>query len=250
MYNDLVSIIMPAYNCDKYINEAILSVQQQTVKNWELIIVDDCSKDNTVEVIEQYTKVDNRIKLVKLPINQGVVNARNTALRLARGRYISFLDSDDRWKNEKLEMQLKFMRDIGCSFSFTAYEYIDSESNKINKIVSAPEYQNYEKGLKNTIIGCSTVIIDKSKTGFFDMPELNHGEDHFTWLTLMKNGHMAYGLNMCLSEYRLNPDSLSSNKLNALKNQWKNYRTVANLPLYSCFYYYSCYIFNAILKRI
>ncbi|WP_420488181.1 glycosyltransferase family 2 protein [Gottfriedia acidiceleris] len=241
---------MPAYNCSEYIGEAIESVQKQTFSNWELIIVDDCSSDNTCSVIKYYIDTDVRIHLIKQTHNGGVVKARNTALNIAKGQFVAFLDSDDKWKKDKLQKQLEFMKSNGYAFTFTAYEYMKDNSNKINKVVHAPNHQSYRQGLKNTIIGCLTVMVDRNQTGAFYMPELLHGEDHFTWLGLMKKGFYAYGLDECLSEYRVSNNSLSANKVKALKLQWNNYRSIANLPLYSCIYYFGCYVFNAMLKRI
>lgn len=246
----LVSIIMPAYNSALYISEAIESIQNQTYQNWELIIVDDCSTDSTYSISKKYSDKDNRIKIVCQSSNKGVVQSRNLAIKISKGQYIAFLDADDRWKKYKLEKQIKFMQENEYAFTFTAYEYIGRYFKKEKKIVNAINYQDYNSGLKNTIIGCLTVIVDRMKTGEFYMPNLKHGEDHFTWLLLMKNGFYAYGLNECLAEYRISDNSLSSNKLKALAYQWSNYRNIANLPLCTCIYYFTCYVFNAIFKRI
>lgn len=248
--DDLVSVVMPAYNCSQYIGEAIESVQRQTFSNWELIIVDDCSTDNTCEVINNYALTDKRIKIIKQTHNGGAAKTRNTALEIAKGQFVAFLDSDDKWKKEKLEKQLSFMKKNGYAFTFTGYEYMKDKPDQIKKVVHVPSHQSYKQGLKNTIIGCLTVMIDRSQTGLFYMPDLSHGEDHFTWLGLMKKGFYAYGLDECLSEYRVNNNSISANKAKALKQQWSNYRNIAKLPLHFCIYYFGCYIFNAALKRI
>ena len=245
----LVSIIMPVFNASRYVIESVESIIAQTYNNWELIIVDDCSIDDTLEKIDKYIKRDNRIRVIKLNENLGVAKERNIAIEEANGRYIAFLDSDDKWKYNKLEKQLAFMNKNSYGLSFTAYEYIDSNSDK-GKVVEVPNYQDYKMGLKNTIIGCLTVIVDRQITGEFYMPVISHGEDHFTWLALMKRGFNAYGLNECLAEYRITQTSLSSNKFKSIKMQWKNYRRIAKLPIYKCVYYFGCYILNAILKRV
>lgn len=246
--SDLVSIITPAYNCEKYISEAIESVLSQTYLNWEMIIVNDMSSDNTGSIVNDYIKKDNRIKLINLEQNSGAAIARNTALDKAKGKFIAFLDSDDRWKKDKLEKQIKFMKENNYGFSFSKYEYIIDENNKRQKIFDVPERLNYTQALKNTVIGCLTVVIDKSIVGDFRMPLVRRGQDNLTWLMILKNGNIAYGLNENLAEYRVVNGSLSNNKIIALKRQWKNYRREVKLPLVKCIYYYIFYVLNNIKK--
>lgn len=244
----LVSIITPAYNCEKYIIETIESVLAQTYMNWEMIIVNDVSKDNTEEIIKEYIEKDMRIKLINLKENSGAAVARNTAIGIAKGRFIAFLDSDDRWKKDKLEKQLKFMINNKYGFTFTSYEYIRDENNDKEKIFSVPKSLNYSQALKNTVIGCLTVIIDKEIVGDFRMPLVRRGQDNLTWLMLLEKGNIAYGLNENLAEYRRVEGSLSNNKFKALKRQWFNYRKVIKLPLLKCIYYYCFYILNNLKK--
>lgn len=250
MIKNLVSIIMPAYNSSKYIGEAIESVRSQSISNWELIIIDDCSSDDTYSIAKKYSDLDTRIKVIRQEKNLGVVKSRNYGLKIANGEFVAFLDSDDKWNKYKLEKQLNIMKDNNYAFTFTAYEYITEESEKTGKIVYVPIYQNYDNALKNTIIGCLTVVINRGKTGEFYMPELEHGEDLFTWLEIMKRGFNAYGINECLAEYRISNNSLSSNKVKALKQQWNNYRNIEKISLAKCILYFTCYVFNAVIKRI
>ncbi|MEC1719115.1 glycosyltransferase family 2 protein [Schinkia azotoformans] len=244
----LVSIVTPAYNCEDFISETIDSVLAQTYSNWEMIIVNDKSTDNTVEVINKYVQKDSRIKLINLNENSGAAVARNKAIEKAKGRFIAFLDSDDRWKREKLKKQIDFMNNNNFGFTFTAYEYIKDENNSKDKIFSVPESLNYTQALKNTIIGCLTVIIDRNIVGDFRMPLVRRGQDNLTWLMLLQKGNIAYGLNENLAEYRLVNGSLSNNKFKALKRQWFNYRHVIKLSLLKCIYYYLWYIFNNVRK--
>lgn len=244
----LVSIVTPAYNCEDFISETIISVLAQTYSNWEMIIVNDKSTDNTAEVINKYVQKDSRIKLINLNENSGAAVARNKAIEKAKGRFIAFLDSDDRWKREKLKKQIDFMINNNFGFTFTAYEYIKDENNSKDKIFSVPESLNYTQALKNTVIGCLTVIIDRNIVGDFRMPLVRRGQDNLTWLMLLKKGHIAYGLNENLAEYRRVSGSLSNNKFKALKRQWSNYRNVIKLPFVICVYYYSCYVINNIKK--
>ncbi len=245
---DLVSIITPAYNSEKYISEAIESVLNQTYTNWEMIIVNDVSTDNTELIIKKYVDQDSRIKLINLKENSGAAVARNTALKVAQGRFIAFLDSDDRWKQNKLEKQIKFMLENNYYFTFTSFEYIIDENNSQKKIFRVPKSLNYSEGLKNTSIGCLTVVIDRDKVGDFEMPLVRRGQDNLTWLMLMKKGIIAYSLNENLAEYRKVKGSLSNSKIKALKRQWYNYRKIIKLPFFKCCYYYGYYVVNNLKK--
>ena len=151
MIDDLVSIIMPAYNAEKYIEEAIESVLKQTYRNWELIIVNDCSIDATEQIVKKYQEKDERIKFHSLTENHGVANARNTALQNAVGRYIAFLDSDDMWLPEKLEKQIGFMKINNYVFTYHQYRHFASR-DKVGKIVNIPLKLGYKEALKGNII--------------------------------------------------------------------------------------------------
>jgi len=245
---ELVSIITPAYNCEKFISETIDSVLAQTYTNWEMIIVNDMSTDNTENIIKEYAEKDNRIRIINLTENSGAAVARNTAIENSLGRFIAFLDSDDRWKNDKLQKQLKFITQNNYGFTFTGYEYIKDENNDKEKVFKVPHSLNYSQGLKNTVIGCLTVVIDKNIVGDFRMPLIRRGQDNLTWLMLLKKGHIAYGLNINLAEYRRVAGSLSNDKIKALKRQWSNYRNVIKLPFFKCVYYYSFYVLNNVKK--
>jgi teichuronic acid biosynthesis glycosyltransferase TuaG len=245
---NLISIITPAYNCEKFISESIDSVLSQTYTNWEMIIVNDKSVDSTDKIIKEYAEKDSRIRLINLTENCGAAVARNTALENAKGRFIAFIDSDDRWKKDKLKMQLEFMQDNNYGFTFTGYEYIEDENNEKQKEFKVPYSLNYSQGLKNTVIGCLTVLIDKNIVGDFRMPLVRRGQDNLTWLMLLEKGYTAYGLNENLAEYRRVTGSLSNDKKKALKRQWSNYRNIIKLPLHKCIYYYFFYILNNVKK--
>lgn len=249
MYDqDLVSIITPAFNCEKYIAQTIESVIQQTYTNWEMIIVNDHSTDNTANIIKEYQQRDSRIKLIDLRENAGAAVARNTAMDSAKGRYIAFLDSDDLWKSNKLKRQIDFMLKNKYGFTFTGYQYLNDDINTREKVFKIPSVLNYSKALKNTVIGCLTVVIDRSVIGDFRMPLVRRGQDNLTWLMLLEKGHQAYGLDENLAEYRRVTGSLSNNKIKSLKRQWTNYRKVIKLPYHKCVYYYIFYIVNNIKK--
>ena len=246
----LVSIITPVYNAERFIEQTIKSVQNQSYTNWEMILVDDLSDDNSQEIIKKVQELDNRIKYIRVKENSGAAVARNTAIENAKGRYIAFLDSDDLWKYNKLEKQINFMKQNNYGFTFTSYELMGEDGQNLNKIVQVPQKINYDGLLKNTIIGCLTVIIDRKIVGDFTMPLLRKGQDTATWLKILRNYEYAYGINENLANYRLVKGSISSNKIDALKRTWNTYRNVEHLSLIKSCYVFSCYVINAVKKRI
>lgn len=245
-----VSIVTPVYNAEKLISETIESVLNQTYSDFEMLIVDDCSTDNSKEIIKKYSNIDKRIKYYSLQKNSGAAVARNKGIELSRGRYICFLDSDDLWTKTKLEEQLNFMKEKNIAFSFTSYSLINEDSDDLNKIIKVPEKISYEGLLKNTIIGCLTVMIDRRKTGNFRMPLVRAGQDTATWLSILKKGYIAYGLQKPLAKYRIIKGSISANKIKALKRTWNTYRNLERLSLPKSIYVFIFYVFNAIKKRI
>jgi len=245
-----VSIIMPSYNCKEYISYSIESVREQTYTDWELLIVDDHSTDGTVDLLKEWEKADGRIRIFYQTVNEGAAVARNIALAHARGRYIAFLDSDDRWKKDKLEAQLAYMMDNKYAFTFTAYEWIDQKGEYLNKYIRAPMRVDYQTMLKNTIVGCLTVLIDRDQVGDFRMPNIRTRQDLATWLMILKRGFRAFGLNEILAEYRVGNESISKNKWKAAKNNWHVYRQIEQLNFLQSSWYFSHYAYNAIRKRL
>ena len=250
MNEPLVSIITPVYNAERFLSDTIKSVQNQTYKNWEILLIDDCSKDNSAQIIKEFQKYDNRIKYIKLKKNSGASVSRNEGIRNAKGRFIAFVDSDDIWKPEKLEIQIKYMLKENLGFTFTSYRYMKENGELTNKIAKAPSKINYSGLLKNTIIGCSTVVIDREIVDYFEMPLVRRGQDTATWLQILRKEKYAYGIEQDLVNYRLVGESLSSNKIKALKRTWNTYRNVEKLGLLKSSYVFCFYVFNAIKKRI
>ena len=253
MTNDkLVSIIIPVYNAASYLEETINSIQEQTYSNWEAIFIDDCSSDNSYNLIKKYQKEDKRIKLIKNKTNSGAAVSRNNGINHAEGDYLCFLDADDKWHPEKLEKQINFMQELNCEFSFTGYQFADEKCNPNGKIVSVPDKINYQQALKNTTICTSTVMFDMGKLTKDDihMPNIKRGQDTATWWKVLKKIEYAYGLNEVLSYYRRTNNSLSANKLTALKRTWNLYRNVEHLNILSSFYNFCWYCFNAVRRRV
>lgn len=249
--NDLVSIIIPVYNCEQFLKETIESVKKQSYINWELIIINDASTDNSLKVIEENIKeCKEKVKLISLEENQGVANARNIGTNTANGKYIAFLDADDIWKNEKLEKQLKFMKENEYAFTYTSFTYLKDDRKK--NVRSISQKQDYKDALKNTEILTSTVMIDVSKINkeLIQMPNARRGQDAATWWKILRNGNTAYGLDERLTLYRRRKQSLSINKMTAMKRTWNLYRNVEKLNLCSSIFYFCCYAWNAVKRRI
>lgn len=246
---DLVSIVMPTYNCMNYIGETVETVLEQTYQNWELLIVDDRSTDNTKKVVDKFSTQDNRIRYIELEKNSGVAGARNRGIEEARGNYIAFLDSDDLWKKDKLEKQVRFMQEHQYAFTFTSYDLIDEAGNKLNKCVEVPEKIDYDTLLYNTPIFTCTVMYDKKQMGDVRMPQLANGEDVATWLRMLKKVPYAYGIQECLVSYRKRAKSLSSGVVTKLIRRWKIYRKSEELPFINAGVLYIKYLFCVVRKR-
>jgi teichuronic acid biosynthesis glycosyltransferase TuaG len=235
------------YNSEKYISDTINSVLEQGYEDWELIIVDDCSVDRSCEIAEGFAQKDSRIIVIKQEFNQGTASARNKALSVAKGRFIAFLDSDDLWKPNKLRKQIDFMIKNDITISYSAFEKINDEGEDLNKVVRVPRFINYNRLLKSNVIQCLTAIIDRDKTGSFQMPDLKY-EDYATWLNLIKDQGCAYGINESLAKYRVAKNSYSSKKIKTLKWTWNIYRNNQKFGVIKSSYYIANFIVLTILK--
>lgn len=220
--DEKVSIIMPSYNTARYIRESIESVLNQTYTNWELIIVDDCSSDNTDEIVAKFT--DGRIKYFKNEKNSGAAVSRNKALQEAKGKWIAFLDSDDLWMPEKVEKQIKFMTDNGYAFSYTNYIEIDENSVSKGKMITGPKRVNKRKMRDYSYIGCLTVMYDAEKVGLIQIEDIKKNNDYAMWLKVIKKAD-CFLLGEVLSKYRKRSGSIRSHGYTELiKWQYKLYR--------------------------
>lgn len=269
----LVSIIVPVYQAGAYIADTIRMVFSQTYGRWELLLVDDCSGDDSVAAIEEalsayehhsVTAHENirhieeylcgegkKVLLICKNKNEGAAAARNTGMDLADGRYIAFLDADDIWISDKLEKQLSFMREKRAGFVFSAYEFGDESAMPTGKIVHVPEILTYKEALSRTVIFTTTVVLDRYivPDGLMRMPQVE-SEDTAAWWQILRAGYPACGLDEVLAVYRRPPRSLSSNKFKAVKRIWNLYRRQEKLSVVSSAFHFVFWAYRATMRRI
>ena len=249
--NNLVSIIIPVYNSSKYIEETIKSINVQTYTNYEAIFIDDCSVDNSVHIIEKYKQINPKIKLIKLKRHLGVSRARNIGIRRAKGRYLTFLDSDDIWINNKLEEQIKYIQKNNVEFIYSSFRYINDNGTKVSKKINVKPKLSYKEALLDTRILTTTTMIDLNKIPkrYCYMPDIMN-EDVAVWWRILKKGYIAYAQNNVLAYYRKSKNSRSSRKIITIFYRWKLYRKIEKLSLVKSIYCFVNYLSNAIIKRI
>ena len=245
----LVSIIMPNYNGAKYVRETLESVIAQTYTNWELLFVDDCSSDNSLEIVEGYN--EPRFKILKNPTNQGAAASRNYALREAKGKWIAFLDADDLWLPEKLEKQLAFMINNNYHFSCTSYEHINEDSEPIGVKVVSPKKIGKRKMYRYCYLGCLTVMYDAEHVGLIQVDErLKSRNDYAMWLKVSKHC-VCYYLDKALAKYRIRANSLSHSGLKkSIKNQYRLFRIGENMCAIRAMYHTMINLFFGMLKKV
>jgi teichuronic acid biosynthesis glycosyltransferase TuaG len=244
----LVSVITPAYNAARFIRETIKSVQGQTLTDWEMIIIDDCSTDNTPDVAREQAGNDPRIRIVRMDKNSLQALARNKGIREARGKYIAFLDSDDLWLPDKLAMQTGFMEKTGYVLTYSSYKKINEKGDIISNPLKFPPVVNLEGLLKSNHIGCLTAVYNAEELGKVYMPDIAKREDYALWLKILSMGNKAYLIDRCLAMYRIRAGSVSNNKASAAFYQWKIYREIENLSLIKSLRYFSSYALNGFIK--
>ncbi len=250
---DLVSIIVPVYNAEKFILDAIGSVEAQTYPFWELLLVEDGSSDGTVALIEEYVrqKGEKRIRLICQPSNMGAARARNRGLQEAMGRYIAYLDADDLWAPEKLSRELAFMEEQGAAFAFTGYEFADELAKGTGKVVRVPKTLSYRQALSNTTIFTTTVMFDTRRIPkeLLEMPVIK-SEDTALWWKILRSGYTAWGLDENLARYRRAGRTLSSNKLEAIRRIWKLYREAEGLSVVRSAWHFCFWAVRAVKRRV
>lgn len=244
----LVSVIMPVYNAEKYLKGALDSVLSQAYRDVEIVLVDDCSQDNSAEIILEMQRSHPEIVYHLQDQNRGAGAARNKALELANGRYVAFLDSDDLWLPDKIQRQIDLMQKMDSPFSYTAIEMMDENDNTIKEKRSIKEICDYKYLLHNTIIATSSVVIDRTVLGDFRMPLRRGGQDYATWLMLLRNGVVACGINEVLVRYRVTSGSLSSNKFKSIQQVWEIQTQDEKIGKLRAAYHVICFGFNAFKK--
>jgi teichuronic acid biosynthesis glycosyltransferase TuaG len=244
----VVSIITPAFNAEGFIRDTIESVQNQSLREWEMIIADDGSTDSTAEIVAEFMADDPRIKIIKLPGNLGPALARNAALDQCEGRFVAFLDSDDTWLPHKLEYQIDFMLKRSAAFSFGQYRRVTEDGEKLGRIIDVPELVTYHQLLKHNVIATLTAVIDTEKTGPVRMT--NEGYDDFIlWLEILRRGFVAHGIKKDLARYRVVAGSVSRKKLRAARWVWNIYREVEKLSLAQASWNFGNYVYRVSKKH-
>ena len=253
MEQDMISIVVPVYRAEKYIEETMDCVRAQTYTDWELLLIEDCGPDQSRQRIEEYIQRtgDGRIRLLTHPTNLGAARARNLGVNEARGRYLAYLDADDLWAPDKLKKELAFLKERQAAFVFTGYEFADENGRGTGKVVRVPATITYKEALKNTTIFTSTVIFDMEQLSKeqLQMPQIK-SEDTALWWRILRQGYVAGGLDENLVKYRRAGKSLSSNKLEALRRIWNLYRKAEGMSVINSAWHFCFWAVRAVQRRI
>ncbi|QXC30073.1 glycosyltransferase [Aeromonas sp. FDAARGOS 1409] len=241
----LVSIIMPTYNSSENIIETISSVIKQDYTNWELLITDDCSTDDTVILLQEFSKKDTRISIEVNTLNSGAGFSRNHSIERSTGKYIAFLDADDLWLPNKLSTQVAYMEQTGALFSYTAYQKFSDAG--LGGVIIPPTRVTHNQLLKGCVIGCLTAMYNAEVLGRQTMPLIRKRQDMGLWLKLLKLCDVAHGIPEVLAQYRTD-SGMSQNKLNAAGYQWRLYRDVVGLNILQSVWYFGWYAINGFIK--
>lgn len=246
--NSLVSIVTPTFNSAKYIAATIQSVQNQTHPNWEMIIVDDCSNDTTIDIVKNFIAKDNRIQLYQLELNSGPAVARNKGIENVSGKYMTFLDADDIWFEDFIENSIKTIDETKIPFVFSSYKRSDEELNFIYSDFIVPKKVTYTDILKSNSISCLTAFLDIEALGKKFMPLIRKRQDMGLWLQYLKEIPFAYGIQEPKAIYRIRENSLSRKKSNLIKYQWQFYREVEKLNVFQSTYYMLHWMYRGFMK--
>jgi len=245
----LVSIITPVYNTKKYLNQAIESVKIQTLVDWEMILVDDCSDDGSWELLEDLSENDSRIKIFRNSDNSGSGISRNRAIGIAVGKYIAFLDSDDLWHPDKLKVQISLMEKKKWVFSHTSYGYISAEGEKIKSTFHVSNHPvRYRDLLKRTEISCLTAIYNQEVIGKYFMSEHRKKQDYALWLAILKSGIQSYPIDIELAYYRKTPNSATSKKWKLIINHVNFLMETQQMNLVQSLYYTFYWMINGFIR--
>ncbi|WP_334078977.1 glycosyltransferase family 2 protein [Microbulbifer sp. M83] len=248
--DNLVSVIMPAFNVAAFIQESIESVLNQSHSDLELIVVDDCSTDRTGDIVSRLASKDSRIRVLITDENLGGAGARNLGLEAARSRYVAFIDGDDLWHPEKLMIQLTAVKNQAAQLVYTAVQKIDSSGSPFGVVQGVQQEVDYKALLANPLIACSSVLLDYDAIGRPLMPDIRKRQDFAFWLKLLRKGAVARGIDEPLTYYRVRPGSLSSNKISAALHTWRVYRSFEMLPMSQALPSFISYACRAFMKRL
>ena len=244
----MITVIMPAYNAERFIEEAIRSVMGQTVADWELLVIDDGSQDGTCAVGEQLAAEDPRIRMLRNDANMGVAKTRNRGFDLCRSSYVALLDSDDVWHPEKLERQLARLGESGADLCYTSYGIIDAQSQKAKADYVVPEQADFKRLLKENVIGCSTVMLKTEVVKKYHFETDLHHEDYALWVRLLHDGFRAAGCAAVLVQWRWVQNSRSFDKRKSACSRWVIYRDYMKLPLHQSLWAFGNYAFASVKK--
>lgn len=243
-----IFVIMPAYNAGRFIEEAVRSVMAQTYSNWQLLVIDDGSKDDTVEVVQRLCREDSRITLLCNPQNMGVARTRNRGLDLCNGRYAALLDSDDVWHPEKLEKQLRLARETGADLVYCSYGIMDENGKPAKGDYLVPGKTDFSAMLKENVVGCSTVLLSPAVTGKYRFETGFHHEDYVLWLQMLKDGYQAVGCTQPLVRWRYIANSRSFDKRKSAKSRWRIYREYLQLSRWQSAWAFGGYALSSLKK--
>ncbi len=245
----LVSVVMPAYNCERYISKAIESVISQTYTNWELIVVNDDSPDGSAAIAQAFAEKDDRIRVIHQIPNGGCAQSRNLGITEAKGQYIAFLDSDDVWVATKLEKQVQLLKEKGAQIAYGSYDFIDENDNGIKKPFIVAAETDYKKMLGQNEIGCSTALVEADLLQQHPFRKEYYHEDYVLWMELLSLPVKAVGITEVLTHYRVISTSRSYDKKNAAKHRWKIYRSALKLSFLESVWAFLQYAVNAVKKH-
>ncbi len=248
METKLITVVMPVYNAARFLREAVESVLAQTYSNWELMMIDDCSTDDSLAIAQEYEQMDNRIHVIKAEKNIGVANVRNLGIKAANGHYIALLDSDDIWAADKLEKQVAQLEKTGAKIAYASYDFVDENTEPIKKPFVVPEHTDYKKMLSCNVIGCSTVMADAALLKAHPFRNDFYHEDYVLWMELLKIPVRAVGTRNVLVHYRVVSGSRSNHKGNAAKQRWRIYRDALGLNVVQSTGAFIRYTLNGVMK--
>ena len=244
----MVSVIMPAYNSEQFIEKSIRSALGQTYSNLEVIVIDDCSKDRTVQIVQKLAQEDNRVRLIQNETNAGAANSRNKGMDCSRGAYVALLDSDDIWHPDKLQKQIKLAEETGAGLIYCSYAMVDEQGKKKCRDFVVNERISLNSMLRKNDIGCSTVLMRADVIQQRRFSNAYYHEDYVLWLQLLKEGVQAVGIREVLVDYTLRDNSRAANKVNAAKRRWEIYRSFMGFSVIRSGFYLMQYAVSGVLK--